>query len=149
MSWESAEVAASQNGGEDAGGAPAEATINGDTTNGDGVNGETEAKPELSKEELLKKARDKGWTEAKAFDYAEFQRSGGNDADFHGAGKVYEWKDEYGEVGPRVEELEVILFGGEFQMKKGEHADVLDLTANIDGPTNDSVKKVRSLDSVY
>ena len=88
----------------------------------------------LTKDEFLSKAREAGWTETTAFDYSEFQRTGGNDADYHGASKVYEWKDEFGDVGPEVPELERILFGGEFQMRKGEHTEHLDLEVNLEGP---------------
>lgn len=34
-------------------------------------------------EEYAKKARDFGWTESTAFDYAEFQRTGGETSDAH------------------------------------------------------------------
>lgn len=79
-----------------------EPETNGADTNGAESADATEAKPEvpeLTKEEHIKKARAAGWKEGVAFDYEEFQRQGGADADFHGASKVYEWKEEYGEVG--------------------------------------------------
>lgn len=93
------------------------------------------AKP-VDKAEDLAKARGAGWTETTAFDYDQFQRTGGNDADWHGASRKYEWKDEYGEVGPEVPELEKILFGGEFQMRKGEHFSHLEMEVTVEGPEN-------------
>ncbi|KAI7337247.1 hypothetical protein KC315_g2419 [Hortaea werneckii] len=52
------------------------------------------------------------WTETTAFDYVEFQRQGGNNTDWYGTAQVYEWKDEYGDVGPAIPRLDVALFGG-------------------------------------
>ena len=102
------------------------------------TNGETEppqAEPKLTKEEYLQKARDKGWNETTAFDYDEFQRTGGNDGEWLGAAKVYEWKDEYGDVGPEVPELERILFGGEFQMRKGDSmSNLTEIEVALEGP---------------
>lgn len=89
----------------------------------------------LSKDEFLQKARSAGWTETTAFNYDDFQRQGGHDADWHGAGKVYEWKDEYGDVGPEVPELEIVLFGGEFLMRQGDHMDSFkNIKAEVHGP---------------
>lgn len=102
-------------------------------TNGADATPATDAPSGLSKDQLIKKARDQGWTEAVAFDYEEFKRLGGNDADFHGSAKVYEWKGEYGDVAPEVPELEKMLFGGEFQVRRGQHFDALDLEAAIEG----------------
>jgi hypothetical protein len=96
---------------------------------------ETAPAVEMTKEERLQKAKDRGWTEATAFDYDEFQRTGGHDADYHGAAKVYEWSGDYGDVGPQVPELENILFGGEFQMRKGEHVEVLEVEVTLEGPS--------------
>ncbi|KXL49529.1 hypothetical protein M433DRAFT_64171 [Acidomyces richmondensis BFW] len=88
----------------------------------------------MNKEDLLTKAKDAGWTEKTAFNYAEFKRQGGKDTDWHGAAKVYEWKDEYGDVGPRVEKLEKVLFGGEFLMRVGDHLENLEYNVVIEGP---------------
>lgn len=116
----------------------------GDTANTDITQGKKYEKIDLSKEEFLSKARDAGWTEKTAFNYDEYMRTGGEDRDWHGAAKVYEWKDEFGDVGPEVPELEKILFGGEFQMRKGAHTEHLDLEVNIEGPVKIApVLKVR------
>ena len=86
----------------------------------------------MEKDEFLKKARDAGWTETTAFNYEEFQRTGGNNTDYHGASRVYEWNEEYGEVGPESPELEHMLFGGEFVMRRGEHNEHLDLSVTLE-----------------
>lgn len=81
----------------------------------------------------LARAQEAGWTNQVAFDYDAFQSMGGNNDNWHGAGQVYEWRDEYGDVAPRVPELEAILFGGEFQMRRGEHLANLELQVTIEG----------------
>ena len=99
----------------------------------EGEQPQTGSKPNVVKEEDLQKARDHGWTETTAFNYDEFQRTGGNDRNWLGAGKVYEWSDEYGDVAPEVPELHDILFGGEFQMQKGEHLGAFELEVTAEG----------------
>ena len=99
--------------------------------------------PSLNKDEFLEKARAAGWTETTAFNYDQFLRTGGNDGDFQGAGQKYEWKDEYGDVGPEIPELEQILFGGEFQMRKGAHMNnISDYHVTVEGPTNTRITSV-------
>jgi ATP-dependent RNA helicase DDX3X len=66
----------------------------------------------------------------------------GNNGDWHGTATKYEWKDEYGEVGPRIPELEKQLFGGEFQMRRGEHTERLDLNATIAAPKRMKIDEV-------
>ncbi|KAF2773871.1 DEAD-domain-containing protein [Teratosphaeria nubilosa] len=84
--------------------------------------------------QLTAKARDAGWTEKTAFDYDEYKRTGGDSRDWAGAAPVYEWHGEYGDVAPRVPELEGLLFGGEFQQRKGEHTQALEIEVNQEGP---------------
>ena len=81
------------------------------------------------------KAREAGWTEKVAFDYQEYERTAADNIEWRGMAKVYEWKDEYGEVGPEIPELEKILFGGEFRMQEGSHRDALELEVKSEGPT--------------
>ena len=108
-------------------------TVNGEEANGEHVNGNNVNGNHVGpKGEDLAKAREAGWTERTAFDY------GGNDSgsgDWAGAAKVYEWSDSYGEVGPEVPELEKILFGGEFVMRRGDSINNLELEVHIEGPT--------------
>lgn len=56
---------------------------------------------------------------------------------------VYEFDDEYGDVGPRNEELEQLLFFGENLMKVGNKVNALDFEVNVFGP-----KKVSPFRSV-
>lgn len=93
----------------------------------------------------VERARAAGWTETTAFDYQAFERSGGNDIDWHGLARVYEWKDEYGDVAPRVPELEKELFGGEFQMRTGNHLHNLELDSCVEGSQRiERINDVRS-----
>lgn len=97
----------------------------------------------LDKDEFLRRARAAGWTETTAFDYVEFQRQGGSNADWSGAARVYEWKDEYGDVGPAIPELEIALFGGEFQMRRGEHMSNFASTVTVHDAEN--LKRIKSV----
>lgn len=98
---------------------------------------------DTSTKEHEKRVKDAGWIETTAFNYEDFQRTDGDDADWHGAAQVYEWSDEYGDVGPEVPELEKMLFGGEFQMRRGEHLENLELHVEVEGPINPGmVRKV-------
>jgi hypothetical protein len=99
--------------------------------------------PQLSKEDLVERARGHGWANAVPFNYEAFQPQGGNNAEFHGSAQVYEWKGEYGDVGPKIPELETMLFGGEFQMRRGEHiAELTEKEAIVEGPKKLRVRKV-------
>jgi len=93
----------------------------------------TEPSP-ADKDQLIQRAQNHGWTQPTAFNYDEFTRTDANDADWHGTARVYEWEDGYGDVAPAVPELERVLFGGEFQMRKGEHIHNLDLLVTVEGP---------------
>ncbi|TKA62665.1 hypothetical protein B0A55_10063 [Friedmanniomyces simplex] len=115
------------------------ATNGGDSwASGGGEQGETATeekapKPTLSQEEYLAKARGAGWTEKTAFDYAQYNREGCDSHNWAGAAKKYEWKEEYGDVGPEIEELEKMLYGGEFQMRKGDRYDNLEIKVTVEG----------------
>jgi len=94
-----------------------------------------DGKVAMEKSEYVQKARDAGWTETTAFDYDQFTRSGGNDTEWHGAARVYEWLDDFGDVAPEVPELERILFGGDFQMRKGDHYGTIGtIPVTVEGP---------------
>ena len=74
-------------------------------------------------EEAHALARDKGWVEPQEYDYNAYNSSGqpaGDGRAFwaHKAEK-YEWKEEYGEVGPRSEALEAQLFRSETTNRQG------------------------------
>lgn len=91
-----------------------------------------DAESKQKREEFKEKAREKGWTEKTAFDYSEFQRTGGDRGGWGGAAAKYEWKEEYGDVAPRVPELEVQLFGGEFRMRRGDHSEQLEFEVDVE-----------------
>lgn len=76
-------------------------------------------------------ARQKGWAEPSSYNYEEYgkQEYGKPEQDAtvvdstmpvwgHNAQK-YEWKEEYGDVGPRNEELEEMLYRSEFIPRQG------------------------------
>lgn len=69
-----------------------------------------------------KVAREKGWTEPVPFEYAELANSKDH-RDWAGIATRYEWKDEYGDVGPAVPELEEQLFRGELIARAGAKLD--------------------------
>lgn len=73
-------------------------------------------------EAAQKVARDKGWTEPVPFEYAELANSKDH-RDWAGIAVRYEWKDEYGDVGPAVPELEDQLFRGELIARAGAKLD--------------------------
>jgi ATP-dependent RNA helicase DDX3X len=84
-----------------------------------------------------------GWVERTAYDYTAYNKSGKElqnaqadgeapkvDAhygavggiavgDWASNGAVYEWNDEYGEIGPSFKELELQLFGSDNHVKSG------------------------------
>ena len=71
-------------------------------------------------------ARDKGWVEPQEFDYDAYNTSGkvtGTDqvvkGDWSHNAEKYEWKEEYGDVGPPSAELEAQLFRSEFINRQG------------------------------
>lgn len=67
-------------------------------------------------------AREKGWTEPVPFEYAELANNKDH-RDWAGIAVRYEWKDEYGDVGPAVPELEDQLFRGELIARAGAKLD--------------------------
>jgi ATP-dependent RNA helicase DDX3X len=88
----------------------------------------------VAKAEAIAKAREAGWTETTAFDYESFNRPAA-DGEYDGQAQAYEWKDEYGDVGPEVPALERILFGNEFQLREGRHRGAIDsFEVIVEGP---------------
>lgn len=51
-----------------------------------------------------------GWVEPTAFDYTAMSEAQAGST-WDGNARVYQWSDEYGDVGPAFEELEIDLFG--------------------------------------
>lgn len=69
------------------------------------------------------------WAPRMSYDYEQYAKPAGesfapngegeNGANWgHNAAK-YEWQEEFGEVGPKNEDLEKVLFGSEHQTRKG------------------------------
>lgn len=88
-------------------------------------------------EEKYKQARAAGWAEPKAYDYNAAQAKHGDAPAPSSAEQVdnedepgwmhnaikYEWKEEFGDVGPEVPELEAQLFRGDSRTRTGQHLD--------------------------
>jgi ATP-dependent RNA helicase DDX3X len=77
-------------------------------------------------EEAHTLAREKGWVEPQEFDYNAYNASGkaagaGDDLkhDWAHNAEKYEWKEEYGDVGPPSDALEAQLFRSEFTNRRG------------------------------
>lgn len=59
-----------------------------------------------------------GWVEAEAVDYSAMESTSATHT-FGGNAAIYEWNDEYGDVGPKFPELEIDLFGDPESRDKG------------------------------
>lgn len=78
----------------------------------------------------LEAARAKGWAEPTGYDYSKYVNAGlteqaangfpGHDAPQWTANAAkYEWKDEYGDIGPANADLEEMLFRSEYINRSG------------------------------
>ncbi|KAF3390306.1 ATP-dependent RNA helicase ded1 [Penicillium rolfsii] len=67
--------------------------------------------------------RDAGWMNPVPYGYENF--NDGNSVYWEGMAPRYEWNDEYGDIGPRNEELEKQLFNEEFMPRAGLRFDEL------------------------
>ncbi|EEH18325.1 hypothetical protein PABG_00888 [Paracoccidioides brasiliensis Pb03] len=84
-------------------------------------------------EEAVALAREKGWAPPQHCDYDAYTgepkpADGGDATELPGwasSAARYEWKEEYGDVGPRNEELEEMLFRNELINRVGNHFDRL------------------------
>jgi ATP-dependent RNA helicase DDX3X len=82
--------------------------------------------PPAKNEEAHNLAREKGWVEPQEFDYDAYNATGkaaaarevGQSEWAHSAEK-YEWKEEYGDVGPPSAALEAQLFQSNFINRRG------------------------------
>lgn len=69
--------------------------------------------------------------------WAELGTAAGHDTSpggFYGDAAVYEWRGEYGDIGPSVPQLEDQLFGGDHVMRQGDHVENLQLEVTVEGP---------------
>ncbi|ETN38149.1 uncharacterized protein HMPREF1541_07773 [Cyphellophora europaea CBS 101466] len=93
----------------------------------------------IKDQQAFDKAREQGWVAPEAYNYdtsankvanniADSQPTPGEQYNApkwaHEAAK-YEWRDEYGDVGPKFKELEDQLFHGQHIMRKGDNYDEL------------------------
>ena len=102
--------------------------------------------PAMDKEQDQANAREAGWVEQTKFDYGAYQASGGRDGEWFGESKRYEWKEEYGDVGPPVPELERTLFAGT-NNEQGEYFKNLEFKVTVEGPMKiEPVRKVSDAD---
>jgi ATP-dependent RNA helicase DDX3X len=61
-----------------------------------------------------------GWVEPQKVDYSAYNdESNQHTKDFDGAAPIYQWNDEFGDVGPKFEALELELFGDSRQDRAG------------------------------
>lgn len=65
-----------------------------------------------------------GWVEKEVLDYSTMEGRSGEGA-FDGSARVYEWNEDYGDVGPRNHDLEKELFGS---VENGETGAGLDFS---------------------
>lgn len=90
------------------------------------------------------RARDAGWVETVPVDYNVHHSSRDDDhTNYLKNSAVYEWDDEYGDVGPEVPELEQDLFGGDFRVRQGTHMSNLQFEVTVEGP--DRLQPARSV----
>lgn len=90
---------------------------------------------EVEASAMRDRAKEAGWVDTIPVDY-NVQQTGRTDeyANYLANSAVYEWSDEYGEVGPEIPELEKQLFGGDFRVRQGEHMNNLQFEVAIEGP---------------
>jgi ATP-dependent RNA helicase DDX3X len=87
------------------------------------------------------KARDYLWAKKVDYDYTAYAPTKDGTATIEPANHVpwassavkYEWLEEYGEVAPRIPELEAQLFDLEFLHRTGENMSNLDLHVKMEG----------------
>jgi ATP-dependent RNA helicase DDX3X len=89
-------------------------------------------------EVFRQRARDHKWAEPQAYNYAVATANMGENTEnipwFSNARK-YEWKDEYGDVAPRDEELERELFHNTYITSQGDRMENLTkFTVSVSGP---------------
>lgn len=75
--------------------------------------GEMEAAlPAASEKPVALDAEGKEWSKPETYNYEEMAQSGPiENGNWEGNAAIYEWDEEYGEVGPQHPELELMLFG--------------------------------------
>lgn len=70
-------------------------------------------------QEAAQKARAHGWIEPSNYDYEALASTKVEPSTWASNAQKYEWKDEYGDVGPEDEKLEEYLFKNQHIVRKG------------------------------
>ncbi|KAK2742946.1 hypothetical protein FQN57_005076 [Myotisia sp. PD_48] len=65
-------------------------------------------------------AREKGWSEPQRYNYEAYNATTKDELPWASSSAKYEWKEEYGDVGPPNEELEKMLFNDEYIPRVGK-----------------------------
>jgi ATP-dependent RNA helicase DDX3X len=92
------------------------------------------------KDEAEAKAKEYNWPEKIAYDYSAYQPvknapvDVGSMPEWASSAVRYEWSDEYGEVGPRIPQLEADLYNLEFLHRAGEAMKNLEQPVHTEGP---------------
>ncbi|KAF2271006.1 P-loop containing nucleoside triphosphate hydrolase protein [Lojkania enalia] len=122
------------------------AAFNDDGDLGAATNGATDtavSKKEQQAKELadnLAKLKEQGWNNPIPFNYQTvYGGEAGADeprdeAKWLSNAAIYEWDDDFGEVGPPNEELEKVLFHGEYLMRAGVQLEALAFDVEMFGP---------------
>ncbi|KAJ9660954.1 hypothetical protein H2201_006682 [Coniosporium apollinis] len=121
--------------GADSNGADDKDANNAGDANGAGDDGAGE------KIDAREKARLHGFVERTPYDYSVYA-SGRKDDD--GADReepawlanaaIYEWNDDYGDVGPAIPQLEIELFGSDYRMQAGTKFDAFKYEVTVEAP---------------
>ncbi|KAF2198946.1 DEAD-domain-containing protein [Delitschia confertaspora ATCC 74209] len=120
------------------------------------ANAERLAALEQERQAAAAKARDAGWAPQVPYNYTENTNPAGEIGEAPDAAApaapwladavIYEWCDEYGEVGPRNEELERELFQAEHRMRSGGAIQALTFDVSVEGPEASRPAPVREFD---
>ena len=101
------------------------------SVNGDAVADVTDKmmQANLKNAESVQRSREAGWVEPEKYDYNSYNAKPNEPRDpldpalelptWAANATKYEWKDEYGDVGPAHPELEKMLFGKELRVTEG------------------------------
>ncbi len=78
-------------------------------------------------EALLHRVKEAKWATPQGFDYAKYNagpsesdQPQGDHSNWAANAAKYEWKDDYGDIGPEHEVLEKMLFGDEHKVQQGD-----------------------------
>jgi ATP-dependent RNA helicase DDX3X len=69
----------------------------------------TDPRPQAGNDTQKEVAPVEGWNERQAMDYSSMTKESAGPSE--GAAQIYQWDDEFGDVGPKHPELELQLFG--------------------------------------